>query len=389
MARTREALRQIEEVIAAHYVFADLRAPVVEALRSGASECRYDVSDPSQFAALVTEDLRRISQDGHLYLLSDPGQYTALLAPPASDQGIDAFRRAQAVRTNHGLTEMKVLSENIRYLRIEAFRWVPDGSTVEAYDAAAAFLAGGDAVVIDLRGNGGGESDAADYFLEHVIPPVSPVGGDTRKPVFILIDGFVGSAAEAVTYDAKLRGAAVIVGANSFGAANNSKRFPISPGLVLSVSYNRPIHPLSGTNWEGTGVSPDLAVAPALALEAAEAAAIAELDARAPAESPLKPRYAWRLVWLQSRLQPPTVTAERLATLEGRYGPIELRYESEELRLYRADRPRWPQGARLSALTDDGVFSLEGTDDLRVLITPSELAILRPGTESETYPASR
>lgn len=386
-ARHQTVLRQIEAAIRTDYVFVELRDPLIDHLRAAEQACRYEGADDVRFAELVTEDLQSVSHDGHLYLTHDPALYAAMSAPPASDAGIEAFRRDEATRINHGLTEMRIISENIRYLKISAFKWVPDGTTARAYDAAAAFLAGGDAIIIDLRGNGGGESDAADYFLNHIVT----LGrlAERPRPFFILIDGRVGSAAEAVTYDAKLRGAAVIVGANSYGAANNNRRIPIAPGFVLSISYNRPIHPLSGTNWEGVGVEPDVRIDPALALEAAEQSALAELDARLPAASPLKERYAWRHTRLQAILHPAVVNSAGLVPLQGRYGAIELRYSDGALRLYRADRPRWPQGRALSPLTADGIFALDGTDDLRFRITPGRLEILRPGAPPEVFPAGQ
>lgn len=379
------ALRQIEQAINAHYVFVERRAAIIEKLRASERRHRYDVSDPEQLAERVTKDLQEVSRDGHLYLKYSPDEYAAALAPPASEAGLDSFRRTQALRVNHGLVEMRILTGNIRYLKIASFKWVPDGSSARAYDAAARFLAEGDATIVDLRGNGGGESDAADYFLQHLVGANAAAGRNSPRPFYLLIDGDVGSAAEAVSYDAKLRKTAILVGGTSYGAANNNKRFPISPRFILSVSYHRPIHPLSGTNWEGTGVTPDLAVGPTLALDTAHAEALRQLSARAEPTAALKVLYAWTLVALQARLHPPFVAEESLKKLQGRYGPIELRYEAGALKLYRPDRPRWPQGARLLPLTTDGLFSLAETEELRIRAQATHLEILRPGAAPERY----
>lgn len=379
----------VQAAVMEHYVFVDLRRPVVEALSKGLAECRYDVADPADFAALVTEDLRRVSGDGHLYLTLDQEQYAALLAPPESDEGVTALRQARAVRAHHGLVEMRVVGENVRYLRIAAFMWAPDGSTVEAYDAARAFLAEGDAVIVDLRGNGGGESDAADYFLANILSLGADGPDGPAKPFYILTDGDVGSAAEAVTYDGQLRGVAVVVGARTYGAANNNRRFPIAPGFVLSVSYHRPIHPLSGTNWEGVGVAPDLEAPPEQALDVAELAATTLLMDRAPEDSPLRSVYSWRADALRARITPPELPQGAVQDLVGSFGPIEIRKVEGALTLHRADRPRWPQGAVLTPMSDAGLFAVEGTETIRLQITPEALRILRPNAPAEVFQRSR
>lgn len=388
------ALQQIEQIINTHYVFVEKRAPIIEKLRKSQRQHRYEVSDPELLVERVNQDLQEISHDGHLYLKHNAQEYAAALAPPSSDAGMESFRKAQATRMNHGLVELRILSGNVRYLKLASFQWVGDGSSARAYDAAARFLAEGDAILVDLRGNGGGQSEAADYFLEHIVGAnarargVTSTGTSPGKPLYLLIDNDVGSAAEAVAYDAKLRKTAILVGATTFGAANNNKRFPIAPRFILSVSYHRPVHPLSGTNWEGTGVSPDVAVPAAEALDAAFAEALRLLYARAGASDPMKAAYAWSLAAVEARLRRPAPSAELLRSLQGKYGPIELRYQERALRLYRPDRPRWPQGALLIPMTEDGLFALAETDELRIRVQPGYLEILRPSAAPEKYGAA-
>jgi len=135
------------------------------------------------------------------------------------------------------------------------------------------------AVVVDLAGNGGG-SDAnmllASYFMaERMLmnriewrqgePMDFEAGPSTvpalaTVPLYILIDGKTFSAAEAVAYALQQRGRAVIVGEPSRGGANPNRFFPLGHGLEVSVSIGRTVNPVSGTNWEGVGVQPDVVV---------------------------------------------------------------------------------------------------------------------------------
>jgi hypothetical protein len=158
-------LRGVRQILAQEYVFPEMRAKLVERLTSAERAGRYEVAEPYLLAERVTEDLRAVAHDGHLSLRHAPDEYAAAIAPAAGDRGAEAFaERAErgAVRAHHGLAELKVLPGNIRYLRITGFEWVPD-RTGAAYDDAMRFLREGDAVIIDLRGNGGGSSLAVQY----------------------------------------------------------------------------------------------------------------------------------------------------------------------------------------------------------------------------------
>lgn len=120
----------------------------------------------------------------------------------------------------------------------------------------------------------------------------------------MLVDGGVASAAEAVAYGAQQEKTALIVGSNTYGAANNNKKFPIAPQFVLSVSYNRPVNPISGTNWEGTGVKPDIPVLGVAALDAAQLDAPKRLEYAANVPPQQLAEYRWARTAIEARLHP-------------------------------------------------------------------------------------
>jgi hypothetical protein len=196
----------------------------------------------------------------------------------------------------------------------------------------------------DLRGNGGGDSDAADYFAKAFVDP------NSGKPIYILVDGHVASAAEAVAYGVQAGKAAIVVGSTTYGAANNNKKLPIAPAFVLSVSYNRPINPITKTNWEGTGVVPDIAVPGSTALPAAELSALAELSAMPGIADTQRAEYAWARQGVEAQLHPVKLSNAKLARYAGRYGTIVIRVVNGQLRLTRTDRPRWEKNIVLVPL---------------------------------------
>jgi hypothetical protein len=368
-ASQANALSAIESDIQKTYVFPELRAPLIAKLQGAAEAHRYDTSDPNVFAQRVTDDMQSVAHDGHLYLTYDPVEYAALLAPTKSNAGMDAYYRAIAIRQNSGLTEMKILPGNLRYLKLSAFDYTPS-TTTAAYDDAGRFLHGGDAVIIDLRGNGGGDSDAADYFGKALIEP------NAGKPIYILVDGHVASAAEAVSYGAQAAKAAIIVGSTTYGAANNNKKLPIAPAFVFSVSYNRPINSITKTNWEGTGVVPDIAVPGSTALPVAELNALTELLALPGIGASIRAEYTWARRGVEAELHPVKPSNAQLSRYAGRYGTIIVRAINGQLRLTRTDRPRWERNILLVPLDANGLFAVTAFDDLRLRFHTKSLDLL-------------
>ncbi|WP_242108865.1 S41 family peptidase [Luteimonas aquatica] len=392
-----DALQAIGREFRERYVFPKMRPKILERLERGQRSGRYEVDDPFLFAERVTEDLREVSHDRHLSLRVDAPAYTAALASPDSDAGEEAFFRRQAIRDHHGLVEMKRLPGNIRYLKISGFDWVND-ETGGAYDAAMRFLREGDAIVIDVRDNGGGSHAAVRYLVSHFMdgdtlemtflegdkPPVQsrilehvPAGRLKGKPLYVLINGFTGSAAEAFAYDVQQFKLGELIGAKTSGAANNNKLLPIAPEFILSVSYGRPVHPVSQGNWEGTGVAPDVEAPSAQALDLAQARALDRLSADPKASPEAQAEYAWVKVGVRARLHPVTLAPAALSALAGRYGRpggsgpgmAEIAYRDGALWLERPNRPT----ARLSPLTEDGLFALEGNDMARARLTGQAL----------------
>jgi Peptidase family S41 len=391
------AVREIENVIEKNYVFAELRPAIRAQLERSRLAHRYEVMDPDLFVARINEDLKSAAHDGHLYLANDRAEYAAMLAPADSSDGLDAYRRALAIRDHSGLTKMEILPGNIRYLKLERFQWIP-GATVAAYDSAANFLMDGDAVIIDLRDNGGGTSDAADYFSTVFLAPdpLRATSASSRernpgwigKPLYLLVNGSVGSAAEAVAYDAQQEKTATIVGSTTYGAANNNKKFPIAPQFVLSVSYNRPINSISGTNWEGVGVKPDISVVAYNALPAAEAAALDRLSVATTPPNRLA-EYRWARIAVGAQLNPVIIAPGRLRDMAGHYGTIELKASKAGLRFYRSDRPQRPQGVAMTPLDSQGLFGIDGYDDLRALVTGRGIILLHGAEDQrEAFPRS-
>lgn len=274
---------------------------------------------------------------------------------------------------------MRILPGNVRYLRITRFHWVND-RTGFAYDGAMRFLRDGDAVIIDLRGNGGGDRAVVRYLLSHFLPADTlemtfkeagvadvqsrtvdnlPAGRLPGKPLYVLTDRGVGSAAEAFAYAVQQFRLGTVVGASTAGAANNNDFVAIAPTFMLSLSYGRPVHPVSGSNWEGVGVSPDVEVDPDVAPEAATRLALDSLLSQEDAAASDRAAWEWARTGVNARLSPVEISTRTLSGFEGSYGGRTIELVGPTLVWRLADG----RSRRLTPMNREGLFDVEDAND--------------------------
>lgn len=250
---------------------------------------------PKAFAELLTKRLRAIAQDGHLAV--DYSQ-----ASLGGDVGEAEFSRAEldrfyGPRLNHGVEKIERLEGNIMLLDLRVFP--PPEMAGDVIAAAMTLVAQGDALIIDLRSNGGG-METANLLMSYLLPPGSEISGTydrpsnkhvhaataawvpgrrfgAEKPLYILTSKRTFSAAEAVAYDLKHAKRATIVGEVTGGGANPFEYRRINDHFALSLPEARSISPVTGSNWQNIGVDPDVAVPADRALETALMLARAKL----------------------------------------------------------------------------------------------------------------
>lgn len=332
------AVQEVIRLIEAHYVFPEKRAGIVAALKKAREAGRYNVATPQELAERVTEDLFAASNDGHLSLKFDVSEFEDIRRPRRGPE-VSPFSVENARRRNDGYEEMRVLSGNVRYVRVTNFIWYE--TTARIVDAAARFLADGDAVIVDLRGNGGGSADAVhrliSYFFakggQELIRFHDGLSGETSvnrvltslpgprlagKPFFTLIDGNAASAAEEFAYHVEQFKLGTLVGRTTAGAANNNRLYPVAPFFVASISIGRPEHPVSRTNWEGKGIAPHIETPAPAALDQAHLLALQALAQRATAEQ--RRGYDWDIAGLQAKLKPVALPPAALDAYVGTYG---------------------------------------------------------------------
>jgi hypothetical protein len=295
-----ERQRVIEGAIAnlnKYYVDPDVAQKTADALlahkKSGDDDGKMD---GAAFADLLTRQMKDVSHDAHLEMI-----YSAVKTlenpPPPPPEAVARYR-AEMERRNCTFEKVEILPNNIGYLKFDAF---PDAAICESRAAAAMKrLNDVDAIVFDLRGNRGGYANMvallATYLFDRpthlndfynrsensteeswTLPPV-PGNRLADKPVFVLTSPTTFSAAEAFSYDLKMLKRATLVGETTSGRGHMGEGHRIDDHFIIRVPGIKAINPISKTNWDGTGVEPDVRVKAADALETAKLLAESKLQ---------------------------------------------------------------------------------------------------------------
>ncbi|MEU9593795.1 S41 family peptidase [Streptomyces sp. NPDC048193] len=277
-----------------HYVFPETAGQLADLLQRRHAEGAYAVDDAEELARLVTADLQSVNGDRHLSL-----QYHADQVP--EKQGAAAL---QSIRKDFdtslgGAPRVALLDGGVAVLELAPMLF-PLEWAAEPLTAALTLTSRAQALIVDLRANRGGDPDTVAFVCSHLLDerthlnsmywrdgarteqswsqphvPGTRFGG--TKPVYVLTSNHTFSAAEELAYDLQQLGRAVIVGERTRGGAHPREGWTVHPHLEASIPVGRAVNPVSGTNWEGTGVQPDIPCAPGDALDRAHTLARAQL----------------------------------------------------------------------------------------------------------------
>jgi hypothetical protein len=292
--------RVLDEVAASlkeYYVYPETAQKMSEALGERLKHGAYDaVTDGDVFAAALTNDLQDVSHDHHLRVNYSPYKMPAEEKGPAGEE--KAMRRKQLERDNCGFVKVEILPGNIGYLKFNFFG-DPEECGPTAI-AAMTFLSHVDAIIFDLRENGGGDPKMIalistylfdkpthlndlynrkdDETTQYWTLPYVPGDRLAETPAFVLTSKMTFSGAEEFSYNLKNLKRATIIGEATGGGAHPVDGHKIDDHFMIAVPFARAVNPLSKTNWEGTGVAPDVEAKASDALDVAVKMAAAKAE---------------------------------------------------------------------------------------------------------------
>ena len=294
-AKRRRLIDGIARELEAHYVYPEVAKRMVAAIRKHDAEGRYDaITSAPLMADKLVGDLRSVSHDGHLRVM-----FGAPLPPPPGPTAAPPPQPA-----GFGFGPINRMEGNVAHLVLNGFLR-DDDQVRQAIGGYMSQVADADALLLDLRQNGGGDpatvAVVASYLFDdkpvHINDMFRRDTGKTRqfwthakvagkrfgskKPIYVLTSNRTFSGGEELAYDLQSLRRAVIVGETTGGGAHPTQLYPLEDGFAIAVPWGRPINPVTKTNWEGTGVVPDVKVAAPEALNEAHRRALAELTSRA------------------------------------------------------------------------------------------------------------
>ena len=291
-AQLRDDVEGVAAVVEREYFDPATARRVASAIRERLSSGRYaSAKTPGELALLLTRDLIAETNDKHLHVALLPA------AAPQSPPGSEADRAVRGRRANFGVRRVEILAGNVGYLDLTSFFRLNEARDVVT--AAMQLLRHADALIIDLRANGGGSPDTVAYLVTHFFAEpgvalfdiVSRTGTtesyaaasepsitrNAARPMYALTSRSTFSAGEGLAFILQERRRAIVVGERTAGAANPGRPYPASDRLQVTVPNGQVRTAATGRNWEGIGVAPDVTIAATDALRRAHAMALREL----------------------------------------------------------------------------------------------------------------
>jgi hypothetical protein len=337
---------------------------IVVFLNSQIGNERYlKVKTIARFCEELTKDLQTFTHDLHLSVYYDPEEAEKYSSQPDEQDddrySVDWWFGVQV--PNFGIPKLEYLMGNVGYIKIIYFAPVPIAGDMVI--TAMNFLSTADALIFDLRECSGGDPYNVmmfeSYFFDaYNVPkllltrqcrietppqqqfwtyPYMPGKRLPDVPVAILTSTCTFSGGEDMAYTLKHHDRAVIVGEKTPGGAHMVKRVSVGNGCILRIPYAHPVHPLTGTDWEGTGVLPDIEVSREEALAAAHQELLSRLKLTAEDEQE-KYKYDWLLQRVDSLYHPPSIAEEVLQRYPGVYQGWQVKLEKRRLFLVSPNR---------------------------------------------------
>jgi hypothetical protein len=355
-----EIITKICSLLESNYVLPEIGERVSTHLLASHERGEYsELSAVREFAARLDADLTEWSNDKHLGIVYDPDWVKQIKEQKEEDAYLTEEMVAEERARNFGFKRMEILDGNVGYLDLRIF-FHPKYAGATAV-AGMNFLSACDAVIIDLKNNGGGWGHMVaflcSYFLdnEEVVhlnsvysrpedrhyqswtSPYVPGRIMADIPLYILTSKSTFSAAEEFCYNLKYLERATIVGERTRGGAHPISSVVLDDNLILILPEWTSIHPVTNTNWEGVGVEPDFEVAAVDAFNVAYLNALEKLRGSAQGEEK-RVSYQWYIDGFKARLSPFAVDAAVLESYVGKYGSLSIHLEDAMLFYQRGDR---------------------------------------------------
>jgi hypothetical protein len=349
--KINELINSISDSLNKHYIFPDKAENISTHLNKQLKSNAYAnlLKDPQKLEQQIAKDIRSVYSDQHLRVQFDPGFNAQVAYHPTPDelQQVKKYWK----ENNYSFKKLEVLPGNIGYLAFNLF--VDDIKAAKpTIKAALSFLANTDAVILDLRENMGGDpnmvSQIESYFFaqktemnnlinhsnnDTIFMYADPFKSDSLSlsmPVYILTSQHTFSGAEDFCYGMQVAKRALIVGETTGGGAHPQMPFSVNQGFVMYIPFARSLNPITHTDWEGTGVIPDVKISANMALIKAQELIFRDNLTRAN-DPKAKKKYLYLINSLLENEANEKLPLSRLLRYVGEYGGLVVYLDKNKL----------------------------------------------------------
>lgn len=381
----KEVINAISQLLEERYVFPEVAKKMADQLKRNLKNGKYkDIKDPFEFQSHLSKELVDISKDKHLRVMFNPKaiEEQKQATTPEDEKKLFQQMVQRNSMSNFGFHEVKVLEGNIGYLDLRSFQ-----GTDYAGDTAVAamnFLSHTDAIIIDLRQNGGGSPQMIQLITSYLYDaePVHlnnfyyrpkdqrtqtwtlPHVSGKRNPdaaVYVLTSNRTFSAAEEFSYNLKHLERATLIGETTGGGAHPGGTQTATDRFQVWIPTGRAINPITQTNWEGTGVTPHIQVPKEQAFDKAYIKALEDLQVSHNDESS-QALYQWIKEGLNARSRMVELTDGEMQLYVGHYGPRRVTIENGGLYYQRGEGSKYqlvPMGSHQFLINEIPYFRIQ------------------------------
>ncbi len=285
-------IEKVLELIKVNYIFPEKFDQIEREINNKLNKNEYDIfNNPQEFLNQLNQDLQTAAQDRHLKISFNPQLVSQIIEDSKKEENEPTDYTPELLSwikfENYGMRKVERMDGNIGYLKFDQFTDLQLAK--EIITGVMNFICSSSAIILDLRDNGGGDADASEFFINYFFPDGEKLGDvkfrkDSQSkeiiikhepsiqkisenvPVYILVSNKTASAAEAVSYILQQFKRAIVIGEPTSGKANPGELFAVNDFLYMMIPTGYVTVLPTGTNWEGSGVIPDIKIDPLLAL---------------------------------------------------------------------------------------------------------------------------
>lgn len=291
-------VQTLKAKISANYIEPAVAERVGLAIASKHAKGGYASSASAQaLSEALAKDLREFSGDKHFGARVVEGFREFSGPSDLPSRAKMEERRERSARRGYEFQKIERLPGNVGYIELRAFGG-PE-FVGQAYTAAMLLMAGTDALILDLRRNGGGSPASVAYLMSHFFPlgderhlidiynrpdnttqqywTVPTVAQRYDKPVYVLTSARTFSGGEDFAYGMQVQKRGTLIGETTGGGSNPIGWYSVGNDIAVAIPTSRTTNFITKTNWEHVGVKPDIAVPAAQALQTAHVAILRKL----------------------------------------------------------------------------------------------------------------